>query len=254
MEEFPEPMNLNFPDEIPIIDISPYYYSPPTSISPASPNTASVIHQVHEAAATWGLFVITHSHPDYLSISLQTQYAFVASIKKFFSLSQRTKLRYDVRDGGLAWRGYMPPGGEHTHGKLDHKEGLYVGTEHPDDHPLMGQPLHGKNRLPDDSVVPGMRENVLRYLDEAAELGRTLTDIFSLGLRLEKNHLRRAFIEPEPVLLLRCFKYPPVVEQMTTRKRAREAAPPVKEEEFGIGEHTGRLGKKRKEKMLLLDN
>jgi isopenicillin N synthase-like dioxygenase len=34
------------------------------------------------------------------------------------------KLKYHVKHGGLAWRGYMPLGGESTHGKRDEKEGL----------------------------------------------------------------------------------------------------------------------------------
>jgi isopenicillin N synthase-like dioxygenase len=32
-------------------------------------------------------------------------------------------------------RGYMPMGGERTHGSVDHKEGLYLGPDHGPNHP-----------------------------------------------------------------------------------------------------------------------
>ncbi|KAM7203471.1 hypothetical protein V8F20_004065 [Naviculisporaceae sp. PSN 640] len=210
-------------DQIPIIDISPYY----SSESSPNNNTASaqaVIQQIHNAASKWGFFVLTHSDPSHSSIPLKTQETFLSSMKDFFSQPLETKLKYDVQSGGLAWRGYMPLGGEHTHGSLDHKEGLYVGAEHDDDHPLMGQPLHGKNRMPE-----GMLEPVMGYLDQAARLGGTLTDICSVALGLEGDTLRKAWIEPEPVLLLRCFKYHPAEVQSGDGE---------KEPEYGIGKHT----------------
>ena len=53
--------------------------------------------------------------------------------------------------GGRAWRGYFPLGGELTSGRPDWKEGLYLGTELPDDHPRVraGTPLHGPNLFPE---------------------------------------------------------------------------------------------------------
>lgn len=51
-----------------------------------------------------------------------------------------------VKDGGPAWRGYMPWGGEGMKGKTDMKERFYGGSEHDQSHPLFGLPLHGKNQ------------------------------------------------------------------------------------------------------------
>ena len=57
----------------------------------------------------------------------------------------------------------MPLGGEGTRGRVDHKEGIYFGPEHPEGHPHAGLPLHGRNQFPDEASVPGMRETVLQY-------------------------------------------------------------------------------------------
>ncbi|KAM7211345.1 hypothetical protein V8F06_013278 [Rhypophila decipiens] len=223
-------------EQIPIIDISPYLGFLTKEINQSSTALIPLIQQVHSAASTWGFFLLTHSSsPAQSSISPQTQDDFLASMKSFFSLPQATKSKYDVHGGGIAWRGYMPLGGEHTHGGLDYKEGLYVGAEHPDDHPLINMPLHGKNRMPEDDVLPGMKKHVLRYLNEASELGKTLTDIFSLALGFEKDYLRHNWIEPEPVLLLRCFKYmPPEESQSAGQQQLSEGGG----EGFGIGGHT----------------
>src|SRR3569833_2153174 len=128
----------------------------------------------------------------------------------------------------------MPVGGEHSHGRVDWKEGLYFGPELADDHPHAGLPLHGKNLFP-DQALPGMRDVVLEYMEQVMQLGKTLTDVFSLGLGLGEDELRRRFIEPEPVVLFRCFKYAPIGEG------AAEDLPktPDGNEGFGIGEHTG---------------
>ena len=88
----------------------------------------------------------------------------VAASRRFFALDQATKMQWRMSLGGRAWRGYFPPGGELTSGRPDWKEGLYLGSELPDDHPLVRArtPLHGRNLFPS---VPGFREAVLAYLD-----------------------------------------------------------------------------------------
>ncbi|KAJ7653822.1 hypothetical protein B0H17DRAFT_1214531 [Mycena rosella] len=118
------------------------------------------------------------------------------------------KLALDVRNGGVAWRGYMPLGGEGTHGRVDRKEGIYFGPEHADDHPLLGMPLHGKNQFPPATQVPACRPR----------------SGLSLGLGLEAGYLEQRLLQPEPVALFRRFKY------ATLEPKAGET--------FGIGEHS----------------
>ena len=219
-------------EQVPIIDISPYTSSPPFS-----PTAKSVIQQIHTAAATWGFFLLTNT-----AIPPPTKSALVSHSHAFFDLPLPTKMSLDVSKGGPRWRGYMPLGGEHTHGGLDYKEGMYFGNEHGDDHPLVvqGMPLHGRNRFPSQEEweggdSEGMKGAVLGYLDAAAELGKTLTDVFSEGLfgsgEEDRKKLRGMLIEPEPVLLFRAFKYLPVA--VAEGKEQGEGGG------FGIGEHTG---------------
>lgn len=203
-------------EQVPVVGLSTYLPEAPTS-----PESQRVAQLVHEAASSWGFFVVTGTpvRPD-------TQSSLVSAARAFFDLPEETKMALDVRAGGPAWRGYMPLGGEHTHGRLDWKEGLYVGLEHPGDHPLSGLPLHGKNQFP-DAALPEMRGAVLDYVDQATELGKTLTDVFSLALGLDQGELRRRLLEPEPVVLFRCFRYAPAEDAKSG------------EEGYGIGEHTG---------------
>ncbi|KAI0146281.1 hypothetical protein GGR57DRAFT_506576 [Xylariaceae sp. FL1272] len=205
-------------ERVPVIDIAPYFTD-----GPSCEESRHVAQLIHEAASKWGFFMITNT-----SVDPETQSALVSSARAFFDLPEEIKLALDVRAGGPAWRGYMPLGGEHTHGSLDWKEGLYVGPEHGDKHTLYGMPLHGKNQFP-DHALPEMRHDVLEYLQQVTELGKTLTDIFSLALGLEHKELRQRLIEPEPVVLFRCFKYAPLQE-----KAALENG----DEGYGIGEHT----------------
>ena len=55
-----------------------------------------------------------------------------------------------MEKGGRAWRGYFQVGEELTSGKVDLKEGLYLGQQLEPSHPnvLKGLPLHGTNLFP----------------------------------------------------------------------------------------------------------
>lgn len=202
---------------IPEINLAPYL-ADATSLE-----GQETIQAVYDAVSSWGFFVLTNT-----PVAQSQQTALLNSAKQFFNLPLEKKAALDVANGGVAWRGYMPLGGEYTHGRQDWKEGLYVGPEHEDDHPLAGMPLHGRNQFPDGDL-PGMRGDVLKYFEQVSELGKTLTDVLSLGLKLEKNELRRAWLEPEPIVLFRCFKYSPLPE-VTESQSPKES--------FGIGEHT----------------
>jgi isopenicillin N synthase-like dioxygenase len=137
-----------------------------------------------------------------------------------------------VRDGGTAWRDYMPLGGDQSHGHIGWKEDLYVGPEHADDHPLVGLSLHGKNEFP-HQVILNMRREVLEYVNEVTKLGITLTIVFSLGLNSSQNEFHRRLLKPEPVVLFRCFKY------MLIDNGAFDESKGSGDEGFGIGDRRG---------------
>ena len=208
-------------NDIPIIDL--------TSCDPGNPDSAEyqyAVRLIHQAVSTWGFFLVVNT-----TVNLDIQSSLVNVSQAFFDLPEENKMALDVRNGGPAWRGYMPLGGEHTHGHLDWKEGFYVGPEHSDNHPLSGLPLHGQNQFP-DLEIPEMRRIVLDYVGQVTELGSSLTDMLSLALGFGFKDLRDRFIEPEPVVLFRCFKYPPA--------EAKDVLD-FNDASFGIGEHTGQF-------------
>ncbi|TDL23476.1 Clavaminate synthase-like protein [Rickenella mellea] len=211
---------------IPVIDISPFLSSDRAKLSPEALQT---VESLYDACTTWGFFQITgHNISPTVVSDLETY------TKDFFALPLEEKLALHVRNGGVAWRGYMPFEGERTHGKLDAKEGLYVGPDHPSDHPLTGMPLHGANQFP-DTALPLMRHAILSYLDAIVDLGKSLTDAFSLALGLEREKLRDVWLTPEPVSIMRCFRYSvPEVNSSAEANSTNDA----KVNEQGIGEHT----------------
>ena len=97
-------------------------------------------------------------------------------------------MKLHVSKGGIAWRGYIPFGGEKSKGEIDHKEGLYLGPEHDKNDPrvLAGLPLHGANQLPDDSV-PELRPVVADYVEYLTDLGLNIMRLMSLALGLDQE-------------------------------------------------------------------
>lgn len=59
----------------------------------------------------------------------------LASARSFFALPKEEKRKVHMKNGGRAWRGYFELGEEYTSGKIDLKEGLYLGQELPPRHP-----------------------------------------------------------------------------------------------------------------------
>lgn len=143
--------------------------------------------------------------------------------RDFFALDEGTKLRSRMSLAGRAWRGYFPLGGELTSGRPDWKEGLYLGTELPDDHPLVvaKTPVHGRNLFPE---VDGFRETLLDYMAAVTQLGHTLLEGIALSLGLAPGYFHERYTA-DPLVLFRLFNYP-------TRPPATDVV------QWGVGEHT----------------
>lgn len=141
----------------------------------------------------------------------------------FFQKDEAYKMRWRMALGGKAWRGYFPVGGELTSGKPDLKEGLYLGTELPADHPKVkaGVPLHGANLFPD---LPGFKEAILAYMDAVTNLGHRLMEVMGLSLGLSADYFHKHYTQ-DPLILFRIFHYPPDPKPQST-------------ESWGVGEHT----------------
>src|SRR5262245_62149340 len=145
-----------------------------------------------------------------------------ALCREFFALPEQAKRDIAMERGGRAWRGYFPVGGELTSGRPDLKEGIYFGTELPDDDERVrqGMPLHGRNLFP--RQVPDLRPTVLSYLDAMTALGRAVLRGVAVSLDFEPEYFSLGGAA-NPTVLFRVFHYPP--------------QPPASEG-WGVGEHT----------------
>jgi isopenicillin N synthase-like dioxygenase len=183
-------------------------------VSPLRDGTdiAGVAAQIDTACRDTGFFyVVGHGVP----AELQQRLDRVA--REFFALDDVEKSAIAMANGGRAWRGWFPVGGELTSGKPDMKEGLYFGQELP-----AGdlRPLHGPNLFP--SRPTGLRYAVLEFMDALTDLGHLLLRAMAVALGLDADWFGR-HLTAEPTVLFRIFHYPPL---------------PEADDRWSVGEHT----------------
>jgi len=144
--------------------------------------------------------------------------------RRFFALDEAAKMRWRMALGGRAWRGYFPLADELTSGRPDWKEGLYLGTELSEEHPLVRArtPVHGQNLFPD---IEGFRETVLAYIDAVTRLGHRLMEGIALSLGLPAMYFAERYTA-DPLILFRIFNYP------------TQSVPEGMDVHWGVGEHT----------------
>jgi polar amino acid transport system ATP-binding protein len=142
-----------------------------------------------------------------------------------FAPPDAIKSQWAMALGGRAWRGWFPLAGELTSGKPDWKEGLYLGSELHDDHPRVraGIPLHGRNLIPGDDVLPGFRATILEYMSQVTQLGHRVMESIARSLDLPSDYFLRRYTS-DPLILFRIFNYPsrpvPATSKPSRRWRA----------------------------------
>jgi isopenicillin N synthase-like dioxygenase len=196
---------------LPVVNVGPLLSGGPAAAAEA------VAGQIQAACRECGFFYVTgHGVPPDLMAGLAD------ASSKFFALPEPDKLEIAMARGGRAWRGYFPVGAELTSGRPDLKEGLYFGTELPDDDPrvLAGLPLHGRNLFP--AQVPRLRPLVLAYLDAMTTASQAVLTGVALSLGLDGDYFAAGYTA-DPTILFRIFHYPP--------------SPPAGVA-WGVGEHT----------------
>ena len=139
------------------------------------------------AASVGFFYVVGHGVSEELQGRLET------AARAFFALPESEKAAIGMKNGGRAWRGWFPVGGELTSGIPDQKEGIYFGAELPPS----DVPLHGPNLFPERP--PGLRSAVLEYMDAMTALGQRLARLVNLPESLTAD----------PTILFRIFHYPP---------------------------------------------
>jgi isopenicillin N synthase-like dioxygenase len=198
------------PVVLPVIDVSSLVGRP-------GPAVETVAREIETACRRTGFFYVTgHGVPGDLIARLD------AASRAFFRLPEPDKMAIAMARGGRAWRGYFPVGAELTDGRPDQKEGLYLGTELADDHPLVraGTPLHGRNLFP--ARVPELRDAVLAYLDALTGVAQAVLSGVAVSLGLARDHFATGWTA-NPTILFRIFHYPPS---------------PPDSDDWGVGEHT----------------
>lgn len=181
--------------QIPIIDIN--------GLIRGTEDRHEVAVRIGKACRECGFFyIVGHGMDEHVQQRLEE------CSRQFFAQDLNTKLQIGMSRGGRAWRGYFPVGGELTSGKADLKEGIYLGAELNDDHPLVraGTPMHGSNLFP--SNMPQFREAALNYMAAMTRLGHFLMAGIALSLGLEESYFANRYTS-DPLILFRIFNYPP---------------------------------------------
>lgn len=202
-------------DRLPIIDMAALFDPP------GSGGRAQVAAQIASACEAHGFFfLVGHGIDGEVFAQLE------AASRRFFALPEAMKMRIAMARGGRAWRGYFPVGGELTSGRPDLKEGVYLGTDLPADHPrvLARTPMHGANLWP--AEVPELEAVATAYMTGATRAAAGLMEGISLSLGLPDDYFARAYTA-DPTVLFRIFHYP-----------ATGPAGVDWSKSWGVGEHT----------------
>jgi isopenicillin N synthase-like dioxygenase len=181
---------------LPIVDVT----------SPAAPE------QIDRACREFGFFAIRNH-----GVSDDLRTALIATAIDFFGRSDDEKQHVALTQGGSAWRGWFPLGGELTSGVPDLKEGYYFGR----DLAVDGRPMHGPNIWP--AEPPTMRPLVTEWMATMEPLAQHVLALMAEGLGLAPEFFRND-LTSDPTPLFRIFRYPP--------------HPPDNADRWGVAEHS----------------
>ncbi|GAB5367722.1 hypothetical protein AAMO2058_001255400 [Amorphochlora amoebiformis] len=203
----------------------------------------SVASEIRTALTTWGAFVCVGHGVDAKLCDRVMEEG-----RKFFSLPDDTKEKYNLKRGGVRWRGYMPVGGERSQkGKTrDLKEGLYLGEEQDANNKYVrgGYPTFGTNLIP-DRELPMFRPLLKEYIAQVKNLGDRVMDLISLSLGLPEKYIQEHITENDAISLVRMFHYLPQENRERKGSCTDQSIPngvktldPEEPQEYGIGRHS----------------
>jgi isopenicillin N synthase-like dioxygenase len=181
---------------LPIIDI-------------ASPDASEAIDR---ACRQFGFFAIRNH-----GVSDELRKAVLNAAIDFFGRSDKEKSQVALANGGQAWRGWFPLGGELTSGVPDLKEGYYFGRELPPD----TRPMHGPNIWPAEPA--SLRPLITEWMATMEPLAQHVLGLMAQGLGLAPDFFRND-LTADPTPLFRIFRYPP--------------HPPSTADRWGVAEHS----------------
>ncbi|CAN8277941.1 unnamed protein product [Cochlearia groenlandica] len=128
--------------------------------------------------------------------------------KKFFDLSLEEKMKVLKNEKN---RGYTPLYDQihdyenQVHG--DHKEGYYIGGEVQRDDPDWNKPFYGSNLWPNPDVLPGWRETMEKYHQEALRVCKAIAKLLALALDLDVDYFDSPEMLGKAISTLRLLHY-----------------------------------------------
>ena len=190
-------MAVSSVEKIPVIDISKL------KSGAGADELQSTLALFRDSLGDLGFFYVSHH-----GVSEELQAELILLSQKFFSENEEFKMQIAMEKGGLAWRGYFPPGGELTSGRPDRKEGIYFGRELSAEHPSVkaGTALHGPNQWPSREEYARFKTLTLEYMSALTELGHFVMEGIALSLGLDRKYFRERFSD-DPTILFRIFNY-----------------------------------------------
>ncbi|KAK6941466.1 Isopenicillin N synthase-like, Fe(2+) 2OG dioxygenase domain, partial [Dillenia turbinata] len=171
---------------------------------PVAPkNSCSPWYFAKQACLDSGFFyVINHGiSPEFMDE------VFAQSTKLFrLPLTEKMKLLRNEKH-----RGYTPTLDEHLDHENqvngDYKEGYYIGVEVPEDDPEAQRPFYGPNRWPAPEILPGWRQTMERYHQEALGVAKAVARVIALALDLEADFFDKPEMLGKPIATLRLLHY-----------------------------------------------
>nr|KAJ0196688.1 hypothetical protein LSAT_V11C700353130 [Lactuca sativa] len=89
----------------------------------------------------------------------------------------------------------------------DHKEGFYIGIELPEDDPEAQRTFYGPNLWPDSDILPGWRQTMEKYHQQALEVVKNIARFIALSLDLDANLFERPKMLGNPIAILHLLHY-----------------------------------------------
>ncbi|KAF9662575.1 hypothetical protein SADUNF_Sadunf18G0068500 [Salix dunnii] len=169
----------------------------------SNPDTQHSVSLLKQACLDCGFFYVTNH-----GISQEFMEEVFSQSRKFFELPLSEKMKVLRNE---KHRGYTPVLDElldpdnQIHG--DYKEGYYIGVEVPEDDPEAHKPFYGPNVWPEDGILPGWRQTMEKFHQQALEVARAVARIIALALDLEADFFDKPEMLAHPIAVMRLLHY-----------------------------------------------
>ncbi|KAL0864055.1 hypothetical protein Bca101_043173 [Brassica carinata] len=128
--------------------------------------------------------------------------------KKFFALPLEEKMKV-LRNKKN--RGYSPVLDQildpENQVQGDYKECFFIGIEGPKDDPHGDKPFYSPNTWPDPDLLPGWRETMGKYHQEALKVCKSISRILALALDLDVDYFDTPEMLGNPIAVMRLLHY-----------------------------------------------